>query len=430
MRKFLSLIVMAIAFAIQLPAQTTVTVGDENSALTSYGPIYSYYNNSFSEVVYLSSELQAGTIISISYQYAASEPLFDPAPTIYMAEVSRTAFSSSTDWETATMTQVYSGGSVTYSQGWVTIFLTTPFEYSGTGNLVVAYNSQRGEYFSERKFTHTSTTGSRMLMHYDDYDAVSGYNCTYSGTTYNQIPNTRFVILGEGEEYCFPATGLAAQNILSDEATLTWNISDASSTTFGLDYKLSSEEEWTTASTSITDTFYTLAGLTSLTNYDVRVYTICSSNNSEYTTTSFFTNPTEDDCLSIPFSESFDDSENMTTWVTTASGSNRWYIGTAENCGTDEEGNPIAGGSLYVSSDNGTSASYNNSAATNTYAYAYLSLQENTRYGLQFDWKGGNDYYGSTLYDYIKVYLVPANYELSSSEFPSDDYALSDRLAK
>ena len=412
MKKFLSLIVMAIAFAIQLPAQTIVTVGDENSALTSYGPIYSYYNNSFSEVVYLSSELQAGTIISISYQYAASEPLFDPAPTIYMAEVSRTAFSSSTDWETATMTQVYSGGSVTYSQGWVTIFLTTPFEYSGTGNLVVAYNSQRGEYFSERKFTQTLTlaTGSRMLMHNHDVNAVSGYNCTYSGTTYNQIPNTRFIILGEGEEYCFPATGLAAQNILSNSATLTWNISDASSTTFGLDYKLSSEEEWTTASTSITATFYTLAGLNSLTRYDVRVYNICSSNNSEYTTTSFVTNPTEDECLSIPFSESFDDSENMTTWVTTASGSNRWYIGTAENCsGTDEEGNPIAGGSLYVSSDNGTSASYDHNTTTNTYAYVYLSLQENTRYGLQFDWKGGNDYYGNYIYDYTKVYLVPAN---------------------
>ena len=418
---------MAIAFAIQLPAQTTVTVGDENSALSNYGPVYSYYKNSFSEVVYLSSELQAGTIISISYQYAASEPLLDPTPTIYMAEVSRTAFSSSTDWETATMTQVYSGGSVTYSQGWVTISLTTPFEYSGTGNLVVAYNSQRDHYFGYRYFTHTSTTDSRMLMHNHDVNAVSGYNCTYSGTTYNQIPNTRFIILGEGEEYCFPATGLAAQNILSNSATLTWNISDASSTTFGLDYKLSSEEEWTTASTSITDTFYTLAGLNSLTRYDVRVYNICSSNNSEYTTTSFVTNPTEDECLSIPFSESFDDSENMTTWVTTASGSNRWYIGTAENCsGTDEEGNPIAGGSLYVSSDNGTSASYNNSATTNTYAYAYLSLQENTRYGLQFDWKGGND----GTYDYIKVYLVPADYELSSSEYPSDDYALSDRLAK
>ena len=378
--------------------------------------------------MYLSSELQAGTIISISYQYAASEPLLDPAPTIYMAEVSRTAFSSSTDWETANMTQVYSGGSVTYSQGWVTIFLTTPFEYSGTGNLVVAYNSQRGEYFSERKFTHTSTADSRMLMHYDNVNAVSGYNCTYSGTTYNQIPNTRFVILGEGEEYCFPATGLAAQNILSNSATLTWNISNASSTTFGLDYKLSSEEEWTTASTSITDTFYTLTGLNSLTRYDVRVYGVCSSNNSKYTTTSFLTSPTEDDYLPIPFSESFDDSENMTTWVTTASGSNNWYIGTAENSSTDEEGTPLPGGSLYISSDNGTSASYNNGATTNAYAYAYLSLQEGTNYGVQFDWKGGNDIAGTTIYDYVKVYLVPADYDFPSNTSPEDMYALSDRL--
>ena len=337
MRKILSLIVMAIAFAIQLPAQTTVTVGNENSAITGYGPVNSFFNNSFSEVVYLSSELQAGTIISISYQYAASEPLFDPAPTIYMAEVSRTAFSSSTDWETATMTQVYSGGSVTYSQGWITIFLTTPFEYSGTGNLVVAYNSQRDHYFGYRYFTHTSTTDSRMLMHYDDYNAVSGYNCTYSGLTYNQIPNTRFVILGEGEEYCFSATGFAAQNILSDEATLTWNISDASSTTFGLDYKLSSEEEWTTASTSITDTFYTLTALTSLTNYDFRVYAICSEENSDYSSGTFLTPPTENDCLPIPFSESFDDSENMTTWITMSNSPNNWYIGTAENSSTYDD---------------------------------------------------------------------------------------------
>ena len=314
-----------------------MTVGDEKSALSNYGPVYSYYKNSFSEVVYLSSELQAGTIISISYQYAASEQLLDPAPTIYMAEVSRTAFSSSTDWETTTMTQVYSGGSVTYSQGWVTIFLTTPFEYSGTGNLVVAYNSQRDHYFGYRYFTHTSTTGSRMLMHYDDYDAVSGYNCTYSGTTYNQIPNTRFVILGEGEEYCFPATGLAAQNILSDEATLTWNISDASSTTFGLDYKLSSEEEWTTASTSITDTFYTLTALTSLTNYDFRVYAICSEENSDYSSGTFLTPPTENDCLPIPSTETFDDSENMTTWITMSNSPNNWYIGTAENSSTGDD---------------------------------------------------------------------------------------------
>lgn len=140
-------------FAVGLSAQpTVVTVGDETSTDGNYGPIYSYYENSFSEVVYLSSELQPGIITSISYHYVAGDPLLDPAPTIYMAEVSRTSFAHSSDWETATMTQVYAGGSVTYNSGWVTINLTTPFVYNGTGNLVVAYNSQRGNWYNYRVF--------------------------------------------------------------------------------------------------------------------------------------------------------------------------------------------------------------------------------------------------------------------------------------
>ena len=427
MKKFLSLIVMAIAFAIQLPAQTTVTVGNENSMDSDYGPIHSNWEKSFSEVIYLASELQPGVITSISYQYAAESPLNDPSPIIYMAEVSRSSFASPTDYVTNNLTQVYSGAAVTYNQGWVTITLTTPFTYTGSGNLLVGYLSNRSGYTYGLYFTQTATSDYMMVMNYRDVTDISASNPgDGNNDRYMKRPNTRFTFDPMPEGFCYPAAGAIAQDVLADQATIVWSRTDPSTTSFGLDYKLSSEEEWTTASTSITDTFYTLTALTSLTNYDFRVYAICSEENSSYSSGSFPTPPTENDCLPIPTTETFDDSENMTTWITMSNSPNSWYIGTAENCGTDEEGNPIAGGSLYVSSDNGTSASYNNSATTNTYAYAYLSLQENTRYGLQFDWKGGND----GTYDYIKVYLVPANYELSSAEYPSDDYALSDRLAK
>ena len=173
MKKLLSLIATAVLFAVGLSAQETiVTVGDENSTEVDYGPIKSYDRNSFSEVVYLSSELQPGIITSISYHYVAGDPLLDPAPTIYMAEVSRTSFANSSDWETATMTQVYAGGSVTYNSGWVTINLTTPFVYNGTGNLVVAYNSQRPNYSGYKYFTQTSTSDNRMLMYSSDDNAV------------------------------------------------------------------------------------------------------------------------------------------------------------------------------------------------------------------------------------------------------------------
>ena len=70
------------------------------------------------------------------------------------------------------MTQVYAGGSVTYNSGWVTINLTTPFVYNGTGNLVVAYNSQRPNYSGYKYFTQTSTSDNRMLMYSSDDNAV------------------------------------------------------------------------------------------------------------------------------------------------------------------------------------------------------------------------------------------------------------------
>lgn len=148
---------MAIAFAIQLQAQYVLTIGDENSTTNNYGPIHSYYYNSFSEVIYLATELMPGDITAISYQYSASAQLIDPNPVIYMAEVERTSFSSNSDWDTTQLTEVYSGGSVTYSQGWVTISLTTPFSYSGNGHLLVAYNSSR------TSFSQSSTSNKQLL---------------------------------------------------------------------------------------------------------------------------------------------------------------------------------------------------------------------------------------------------------------------------
>ncbi len=429
MRKFLSLIVMAIAFAIQLPAQTTVTVGNENSMDSDYGPIHSNWEKSFSEVIYLASELQPGVITSISYQYAAESPLNDPSPIIYMAEVSRSSFASPTDYVTNNLTQVYSGAAVTYNQGWVTITLTTPFTYTGSGNLLVGYLSNRSGYTYGLYFTQTATSDYMMVMNYRDGTDISASNPgDGNNDRYMKRPNTRFTFDPMPEGFCYPASGAIAQDVLADQATIVWSRTDPSTAAFGLDYKLSSEEEWTTASTSITDTFYTLTALTSLTNYDFRVYAICSEENSGYSSGTFLTPPTENDCLPIPSTETFDDSENMTTWITMSNSPNNWYIGTAENSSTDEEGTPLPGGSLYISSDNGTSAAYNNGATTNAYAYAYLSLQEGTNYGVQFDWKGGNDIAGTTIYDYVKVYLVPADYDFPSNTSPEDMYALSDRL--
>ena len=415
MKKLLSLIATAVLFAVGLSAQpTVVTVGDETSTDIDYGPIKSYDRNSFSEVVYLSSELQPGIITSISYHYVAGDPLLDPAPAIYMAEVSRTSFANLSDWETATMTQVYAGGSVTYNYGWVTINLTTPFVYNGTGNLVVAYNSQRPNYSGYKYFTQTSTSDNRMLMYSSDDNAVPGYNCTYGGTLYSRIPNTRFTMLPLGTQICYAPSQVSASNIEAHQATISWTTTDASATTFAVDYRLQGSEVWTNASNNITDTFYTLTDLNSLTNYEYKVYTVCSESNSREIEGRFMTSYDQSDLRLIPFYQNFDQEGAASDFTFLQGTSNAWYVGTAENNTRDENDNLTQGGSLYISSDNGTTAGCDYSSTTNAYAYFYVNLQANTSYGLQFDWKAKGD----SWYDYLRVYLLRADVELSSADLP------------
>ena len=202
----------------------------------------------------------------------------------------------------------------------------------------MGYLSNRTGYTYGLYFTQTGTSDYMMVMNYRDVTDISASNPgDGNNDRYMKRPNTRFTFDPMPEGFCYPASGAIAQDVLADQATIVWSRTDPSTAAFGLDYKLSSEEEWTTASTSITDTFYTLTALTSLSNYDFRVYAICSEENSGYSSGTFLTPPTENDCLPIPSTETFDDSENMTTWITMSNSPNNWYIGTAENSSTYDD---------------------------------------------------------------------------------------------
>ncbi|MBQ1190973.1 MAG: hypothetical protein IIX43_01675, partial [Bacteroidales bacterium] len=66
--KRLLLFAMAIIFAMQLSAQTTIVVGDTNTTSRSNKhPMYMYWMSSFQESLYPQSELTPGLITSISY---------------------------------------------------------------------------------------------------------------------------------------------------------------------------------------------------------------------------------------------------------------------------------------------------------------------------------------------------------------------------
>ena len=98
------------------------------------------------------------------------------------------------------------------------------------------------------------------------------------------------------------------------------------------------------------------------------------------------------------------DFETGASWnLINGSSENAWVIGSAVSNG---------GGSkaLYISSDGGTSNTYNNLAETNVWATRLLEVTEEGDYLFSFDWKGK----GESSYDYLAAVLVPASVTLEA----------------
>jgi hypothetical protein len=156
-------------------------------------PMELYYNYSYSQSIYLSSELYPGPIQQIGWNYNGLYTESDPI-VIYMGHTTKTQFSSGSDWvAVGGLTQVFSGTLSLSSAGWYMIDLDTPFNYNGTDNLVVAVDKNTGTYYTYTNFFYcTATATARSLQYYQDYGDILPANppAAYSTTAY--IPNTRF----------------------------------------------------------------------------------------------------------------------------------------------------------------------------------------------------------------------------------------------
>ncbi|MEE0977438.1 MAG: fibronectin type III domain-containing protein [Bacteroidales bacterium] len=415
MKKLLT-IVMALAFAIQLSAQTLTTVVGDSTATTSAReiPAYVYYNHSYSQSVYTASELGfSGEIKGIGYYHSSTQQTFNSGTwKIYMKEVSESEPTSFLP--TDGFVEVYSGA-VTLPQetGCVMLNLTTPFTYSGGANLAVVV-VRDGSYDNHHYFV---TTSGNALLYYDDYDAVSITAPPTSGNGYSRAVTKFEYEVPEG--FCFPVSNLVASDILQNSASISWT-ADETATNFGVAYKKLSEEEWTVATENTTSLYWSLAGLDSYTEYQAKVWSICPEDNSMDKIVNFMTLPTADNFISIPYSENFDDIDAFTGWTAVNIGTeNKWVIGTALNNTIDEADEPTDGGALYISNDNGVSnaCTANGNSAITTHIYSLINIEEGNFYSMTFDHKL------NTSSSYTQVSLVPLNYEFTSS-LPADSYKI------
>ena len=156
-----------------IPAISQIQIGNGTNESQST-PIEPYYGYSYSQTIYLQSEINsAGNITGLQYFYSGVSDLANSNDgiEIYIGHSTKTDFISGTDWVAVSgMTLVYSGSlpapTTPGVDEWLSITLTTPFMYNNSDNLVIAVDANEAGYDSSSDDFHCSSVGASRSIYY------------------------------------------------------------------------------------------------------------------------------------------------------------------------------------------------------------------------------------------------------------------------
>ncbi len=285
----------------------TTQVG-EGTITNYYIPVNNFYNYTYSQQIYLPSEVgSAGNIEGISFQYAYTSPsTVKNNVTIYLGHTSRNSFTSTGDYIPLSSLQVVYTGNLNCSQGWNNFTFDSVFQYNGIDNLVVAVDDNSGDWDGSSYTFYVHQPGSYKSLYYY-YDSANpdpanptlvSSNSSYSSGYRN---NTRF--LSPCVTTSCPHPNLVVSGYTAFDANLLW-APGGSETSWELEYKAVNDTDWISLGT-LTTTTYFLTGLNSNTEYNVRLRAVCSG--SEQSTWEMETFRTEcSSIVTLPYTETFD----------------------------------------------------------------------------------------------------------------------------
>ena len=340
-----------------------IVIGNEASTTSANGyPVNNYYNYTLTETIIDEAEIGGAMPINgIRYYYNYATAMTGKTNcTIYLQPTTKTTFSSSNDIELldpVNAVMVYTG-SLNCSQGWNEFTFTTPYNYNGTGNLMVIVDDNSGSYnTSSHVFRTSACTGYKSLQWYSDSynpDPATSTGDTYSGTkTYVQNRVVMALVTCDTAT-CHAPLAAVASAVGVNNATVTWTSSNATSYSVTLMSGTSVLSYSTT-----TDTTMAFTGLTANTDYSVVIRGLCSANDSSSAVTADF--HTECDLMAtLPYTYGFEGA---------ATGSSTNVVFDAEcwkrlNNGTTYFGYP------YISS----STTYCHSGSRGLYWYNYNTV--------------------------------------------------------
>ncbi|RED44625.1 fibronectin type III domain protein, partial [Winogradskyella eximia] len=265
----------------QVDAQVTIGAGNLQAENAPFEPFYGY---SYSQTVYLASEINAnGDISDIQWYYSGTSALPSSQElVIYMAELPRTEFASTTDWEPiASFTEVYSGGiTVTAGvEGWVTLTLDTPFTYAGTGNLVIAVEENGADYDDAGDdFYNSQVTTNRTISYFSDGTNPDPTTPPTASNIDDTIPN---IVLGGITQACPNPTDLSITGITANEAVFSWT-EVGGSTIWNVEIVEAGATPTGMPTATNVPNPYTVSGLDAITGYDIYVQSDCGAEQSSY----------------------------------------------------------------------------------------------------------------------------------------------------
>ena len=184
---------------------------------------------------------------------------------------------------------------------------------------------------------------------------------------------------------CIIPTDFIASNITQSSADVSWN-----GTASSYQIRLNGGTPETVSTTSKTFT-----GLTAGTNYTAEVRAVCASSQSAWTSIEFYTSqlPT-----TLPYTCDFEAVGDNSWLLKNGTCTNEWHVGSF----TSPAGHS---GSLFISSDGGTTAGYDVDVYSVVVAEKLFQTGTSDSLTISFDLTIG----GESSYDYLKVYWVNAD---------------------
>ncbi|MEJ5302013.1 MAG: fibronectin type III domain-containing protein [Bacteroidales bacterium] len=194
-RRGLRTIFVALLYLLISPiwSQTTITIGSGSSTTANF-PITAYFGYSYTQQIYLQSEINtAGDITKLRFYKSSTGTVTNSSSwVIYMGHTTKTAFTSTSDWiPVSALTQVYSGTVTFPNSGWMEITLTTPFNYNNIDNLAIAVDENTSGYNSSNIYWYSFAPGGNRGIYYrsdvTNPDPNSPPTATGTSSSINQI---------------------------------------------------------------------------------------------------------------------------------------------------------------------------------------------------------------------------------------------------